>query len=126
MTASILFKGLLASAATVASIGVAVAQGTPPTPNAANPAMGAGQRSTMGTPMGTTGTPATRDAGSSAAGTVGTTGAGAATPGTGTMGATGAATDIERRTTTTTQTEVDVNRIGQAGADGQRMRADRN
>lgn len=47
--------GLLAGISTVAVIGVAVAQGTPPNPLIANPALGAGQQSTHMTPMGETG-----------------------------------------------------------------------
>lgn len=47
--------GLLAGVSTVAVIGVAVAQGNPPNPLIANPALGAGQQSTHMTPMGETG-----------------------------------------------------------------------
>jgi hypothetical protein len=46
----------LVAAAAAATLGLSFAQGVPPKP-AANPAIGAGQRSTEGTPMGTTGTP---------------------------------------------------------------------
>lgn len=49
-------KTFLATAA-FALAGAAFAQGTPPNPNVANPAMGAGQQTQQGTPMGTTGTP---------------------------------------------------------------------
>jgi hypothetical protein len=56
MTASMKIKGLLAGAATFALIGTAMAQGTPPDKSKSAP-VGAGQQSTQGTPMGTTGTP---------------------------------------------------------------------
>lgn len=46
------------AAAAVVFVGSALAQGTPPNPNVANPAMGAGQQTQQGTPMGTTGVPA--------------------------------------------------------------------
>lgn len=49
-------KTMIAVAAT-AFAALAFAQGTPPQPGAADPAVGAGQRSTQETPMGTTGTP---------------------------------------------------------------------
>ncbi|MBU1357227.1 MAG: proteophosphoglycan ppg4 [Gammaproteobacteria bacterium] len=51
------FKTLVA-AATMTLAGVAMAQGTPPNANTANPATGAGQQTQQGTPMGTTGVPA--------------------------------------------------------------------
>ena len=57
MTASTTFKGLLASVAAVALIGTAMAQGNPPNPAVKNAPEGAGQQSSQGTPMGTTGTP---------------------------------------------------------------------
>lgn len=41
--------------ATLLVAGAAMAQGTQPNANVANPAMGAGQQSQQGTPMGTTG-----------------------------------------------------------------------
>ena len=46
----------LVAAAAALTVSLSFAQGTPPHP-AANPATGAGQRSTDNTPMGTTGTP---------------------------------------------------------------------
>jgi hypothetical protein len=55
MTASNTLKTLLAGLATVAVVGTAVAQGTPPTTASPNAATGAGQQSSQGTPMGTTG-----------------------------------------------------------------------
>lgn len=55
MTASKTLKTLLAGLATVAVVGTAVAQGTPPTTASPNAATGAGQQSTQSTPMGTTG-----------------------------------------------------------------------
>ena len=53
---STILKTLVAGLAT-ATVAFAFAQGNPPNPAAANPAIGAGQRSSQGTPMGTTGTP---------------------------------------------------------------------
>ena len=50
--------GLAAGLSAVAVIGVAVAQGVPPNPFVANPALGAGQQSTHLTSMGETGVPA--------------------------------------------------------------------
>lgn len=61
-------KALVVAAAATASL--AFAQGTPPNPSVANPAQGAGQRSTQNTPMGTTGTPG--NGGAMAQGTMGT------------------------------------------------------
>lgn len=49
--------GLIAGASAVAVIGVAMAQGIPPNPFIANPALGAGQQSTHLTSMGETGVP---------------------------------------------------------------------
>jgi hypothetical protein len=50
-------KTAFACAAFIGAAGTAVAQGTPPNPNVANPAIGAGQQSPTGTPKGETGTP---------------------------------------------------------------------
>lgn len=72
MTASTSLKNVLAGIAAVAVMGTAIAQGTPPTTSSADPATGAGQRSTQNTPMGSTGTP-----GANAGGNAGATGAGA-------------------------------------------------
>lgn len=47
----------LLAALLMGAAGVAMAQGNPPNPNVANPAIGAGQQTQQGTPMGTTGTP---------------------------------------------------------------------
>lgn len=55
MTASNTLKTMLAGLATVAVVGTAMAQGTPPTTASPNAATGAGQQSSQGTPMGTTG-----------------------------------------------------------------------
>ena len=55
MTASNTLKTWLAGLATVAVVGTAMAQGTPPTTASPNAATGAGQQSSQGTPMGTTG-----------------------------------------------------------------------
>lgn len=82
MSASIHFKGLLAGIATVAVVGTAMAQGTPPNTNVTNPAVGAGQQSSQQTPMGTTGTPG----GTSGATTMGATGS--------TSGSTGSASTM--------------------------------
>ena len=49
--------GLVAGVSAVAVIGVAVAQGVPPNPFVANPALGAGQQSSHLTSMGETGVP---------------------------------------------------------------------
>lgn len=68
MTASNALKTLFAGLATVAVVGTAVAQGTPPTTASPNAATGAGQQSSQNTPMGTTGT---------AGGSAGATGAAA-------------------------------------------------
>lgn len=96
MTASSLLKGLLATAATVALAGVAIAQGTPPAPGATDPAVGAGQRSTQNTPMGSTGTPGGGGAAGATAGGAqsGSTGMGTGTGSTmsGSMGSTGGGT----------------------------------
>lgn len=48
--------GVAAGVSTVAVIGVALAQGVPPNPAVPNPAMGAGQLSIHGAPLGETGT----------------------------------------------------------------------
>lgn len=72
---------ILAAAAAALTVSFAFAQGTPPHP-AANPAIGAGQRSTENTPMGTTGTPGGK--GLSARGTMGA-GADAGTTASGSM-----------------------------------------
>ncbi|MEJ5992590.1 hypothetical protein WG902_21500 [Ramlibacter sp. PS3R-8] len=53
--------GLAAGLSAVAVIGVAVAQGVPPNPFVANPALAAGQQSTHLTSMGETGVPALLD-----------------------------------------------------------------
>ncbi|MDM0122026.1 proteophosphoglycan ppg4 [Variovorax arabinosiphilus] len=47
----------LLAALLMGAAGVAMAQGNPPNPNVSNPAIGAGQQTQQGTPMGTTGTP---------------------------------------------------------------------
>jgi hypothetical protein len=74
---------ILAAVAAAATVSLAMAQGVPPKP-AADPAVGAGQRSTQNTPMGSTGTPGGAGAGASAQGS--TAGSSAAT----TTGSTGA------------------------------------
>lgn len=70
---SAILKTLVAGLAT-ATVALAFAQGTPPNPAAANPATGAGQRSSQNTPMGTTGTPT--GSGAAAQGSTGTGSAG--------------------------------------------------
>jgi hypothetical protein len=90
MTASIQWKAMLAGAATVALIGTALAQSTPPTPAATDPAVGAGQRSTQETSMGATGTPAGGAAGTAAPASTDAATAAPATSGSSTLGAGGA------------------------------------
>ena len=77
-------KALLAGLATVALVGTAVAQSTPPTTANPNPATGAGQQSTQNTPMGTTGT----QAGGGTAGSATATGAGTSGAANANMGST--------------------------------------
>lgn len=86
MTASQQLKALFAGMATVAAIGAAVAQGTPPNPNMNNPAVGAGQQSSQNTPMGTTG--------------VQGAGTGATAPATGSTGTMNSSTDTSSGATT--------------------------
>ena len=57
MSATSKIVGLIAGVSAVAAIGVAVAQGVPPNPYIANPALGAGQQSSHMTSMGETGVP---------------------------------------------------------------------
>ncbi len=97
------FKSLIAGIATVAVVGVAIAQSTPPNPASANPATGAGQQSSQGTPMGTTGTSGGTGA------TMGTTMGATTTPSTGST----AAAPADSGTT-------------MASASPRKMRADRN
>ena len=61
MSATTKIVGLVAGLSAVAVIGVAVAQGVPPNPYIANPALGAGQQSTHMTSMGETGVPGFAD-----------------------------------------------------------------
>lgn len=61
MSATTKIVGLVAGLSTVAAIGVAIAQGVPPNPYIANPALGAGQQSTHMTSMGETGVPGLTD-----------------------------------------------------------------
>jgi hypothetical protein len=100
MTASNTLKTLLAGLATVAVVGTAVAQGTPPTTASPNAATGAGQQSSQGTPMGTTG--------------VG--GGGAAT----------ATTQAAPAPTAAAPVTTDTTMSGSGGATTRPMRADRN
>lgn len=91
---------ILVAAIAAATVSLAFAQGTPPRP-AADAATGAGQRSTQGTPMGTTGTPGgggaaaqgsmAGRAAATTAGSTGTTGSSAAMNSGTTAGATAAA-----------------------------------
>lgn len=57
MSSATKFVGLIAGLSAVGAIGVAIAQGVPPNPYIANPALGAGQQSTHMTSMGETGVP---------------------------------------------------------------------
>ena len=61
MSAATKFVGLVAGLSAVGAIGVAIAQGVPPNPYIANPALGAGQQSTHMTSMGETGVPGLTD-----------------------------------------------------------------
>lgn len=61
MSATTKLVGLIAGVSAVAAIGVAVAQGVPPNPYIANPALGAGQQSSHMTSMGETGVPGLTD-----------------------------------------------------------------
>jgi hypothetical protein len=61
MSATTKVVGLIAGLSAVAAIGVAVAQGVPPNPYIANPALGAGQQSSHMTSMGETGVPGLTD-----------------------------------------------------------------
>ncbi len=61
MSATTKVVGLIAGLSAVAAIGVAIAQGVPPNPYIANPALGAGQQSTHLTSMGETGVPGLTD-----------------------------------------------------------------
>ena len=61
MSATTKLVGLVAGLAAVGAIGVAIAQGVPPNPYIANPALGAGQQSTHMTSMGETGVPGLTD-----------------------------------------------------------------
>lgn len=108
MTASTTIKGLLAGLATVAIAGAAIAQSTPPSTTAKDPATGAGQQSTQTTPMGSTGTP-----GGTSSTTPSTAAGGSSTDTStsgSTMGASGSSTTTTTESTTTQRT----------------MRADRN
>lgn len=61
MSATTKLIGVIAGLSAVAVIGVAVAQGVPPNPYVANPALGAGQQSSHMTSMGETGVPGLTD-----------------------------------------------------------------
>lgn len=100
MTVSTITKGLL-GLATVAVMGAALAQGTPPNPNVTNPAVGAGQQSSQNTPMGTTGTQGAATA---------TTGSTAGSTSTGSSASTmGASADTSMSTGTTRRQRADRN-----------------
>ena len=112
MTKSTL-KGLLAGIAAVAVAGAAIAQSTPPNPTAKDPSVGAGQRSTQNTPMGSTGTP-TNSGSAGATGSRSTGSAGGSTGGStmnssgsttgSSMGASGSSTDTSTTTTKSSDT----------------------
>lgn len=90
-------KSLIALAA-AALFGVAFAQSTPPNTAAKDPAVGAGQRSTQNTPMGTTGTPG---GGATMSSNAGTGGAAATAPaGSGTSMGASSTTDTSATATT--------------------------
>lgn len=105
-------KSLLAGAAAIAVIGTAIAQGTPPNPNVTNPPVGAGQQSSQGTPMGTTGV---QGAGTGAATTGSSTTMGATSGST--TGSTGSTSGSTMGATTDTTT---------TASNSRPMRADRN
>ncbi|WP_298924062.1 proteophosphoglycan ppg4 [uncultured Ramlibacter sp.] len=86
-------KGLLAGLAAVAVVGTAVAQSTPPNSNVTNPAVGAGQQSSQGTPMGTTGVQSSTG---STAGSTAAAPAGSSTTSSSTMGASSDTTTTPR------------------------------
>ena len=96
---------ILAAVAAAATVSLAMAQGTPPQPAATDPAVGAGQRSTQNTPMGTTGTPGSggaaaqgSTAGSTAATTAGSAGATGSMNSGSTMGSDSMASDTQSTT----------------------------
>ena len=114
----------LAAAVVAATASLAFAQSTPPQP-ATNPAVGAGQRSTQNTPMGTTGTPGGGGAaaqGSTAGSTAGSTGA-ASSSGSMSSGSTAGAAAGSSGTGSTTMAAG----TGSGGSkSSRRARADRN
>ena len=65
MSKSLSLHASLAAAA-LAMSATAFAQGTPPNQSVSNPALGAGQQTQQGTPMGTTGVPAANSSGAAA------------------------------------------------------------
>lgn len=88
---------ILTAAIAAATFSLAFAQGTPPRP-ATDPAVGAGQRSSQNTPMGSTGTPGA--GGGMAQGGTSAGGAAAATAGSANMGTTGSGASMNAGTTT--------------------------
>lgn len=107
---------ILAAAVAAATFSLAFAQGTPPAP-ATDPAVGAGQRSTQNTPMGTTGTPGGATgaaaqgstAGSAAATDAGSTGASSSGNTAGSTSSTPMATDTPTTGTKAKATKADRN-----------------
>lgn len=97
---------ILAAVAAATTVSLAFAQGTPPQP-ASNPAVGAGQRSTQETPMGTTGTPGGSGAaaqgstaGSAASGTMNSGSMSGSTGSDSSMGASGSGSTMDSGSST--------------------------
>lgn len=112
-------KYILAAAA-AASFGLAIAQGTPPSSSATDPAVGAGQRSTENTPMGSTGTPAGGGAAAQGSPAGSSAATGAASTDTSTSGSTSGSA------TTTTTTTTDTGSSSGGSTMGRGARSDRN
>lgn len=127
MTASKQLKALLAGFATVAVVGTAVAQGNPPNPNKADPAVGAGQQSSQQTPMGTTGTQASGNA-TATSGASGTTGSSATMGAAGSTGSTAStpATSGSTSGSSTTMGAGSTDTSASGGTGSRTARADRN
>ena len=93
---------ILTAAIAAATFSLAFAQGTPPRP-ATDAATGAGQRSSQGTPMGTTGTPGGSGATAQGSGTTGGTAASSAATSANMPAASSGTMAADTGTTTTTR-----------------------
>lgn len=114
---------ILVAAMAAATFGLAFAQGTPPRP-ATDPAVGAGQRSTQGTPMGTTGTP-----GGGGAAAQGSTAGGAAATTAGSTGSTTAPSAAMNSGTTagaTAAADTGTRKVARKSSKKRAAKADRN